>query len=47
MIELVTDLRESGLSIRAIAAQLNDDDVPARGTRWHPTTVSRLLKRAA
>lgn len=47
VISLVTQLRADGLSIRAIAARLNDDDVPARGKRWHPTTVSRLLKRAA
>jgi DNA invertase Pin-like site-specific DNA recombinase len=47
IIEIVVDLRRDGLSIRAIAERLNDDGVPARGTRWHRTTVDRLLKRAA
>lgn len=41
----VHQLRAAGLSIRAIAAALNEEGVPARGTRWHPTTVSRLLRR--
>ncbi len=45
--ELITALRADGMSIRAIAAHLNDQHVPSRGKRWHPTTVARLLKRAA
>lgn len=35
-----------GLSIRAIAAELNAQGIAARGTRWHHTTVARLLKAA-
>jgi len=46
-IELIAALRRDGLSIRAIAARLNEGQVEARGTRWHPTTVSRLLKEVA
>lgn len=46
-IALVNELREAGLSIRSIAAELNTRGVAARGGRWHPTTVARLLRRAA
>lgn len=45
-IDLIRALRADGLSIRAIAARLNADGVPARGGRWHPTTVARVLARA-
>jgi DNA invertase Pin-like site-specific DNA recombinase len=47
VIALVTELRANGLSIRAITAHLNDSATPSRGKRWHPTSVARLLKRAA
>lgn len=40
-------LRAEGVSFRRIAAALNDDGVPARGKRWHPTTLQRLVARAA
>lgn len=46
-LSLISDLRADGLSIRRIAAELNARGVPARGKRWHPTTVARVLKRAA
>ena len=46
-IALVRELREEGLSIRAIAGELNRLGVQARGSKWHPTTVARLLKRVA
>ena len=42
---LVRELRAEGLSIRAIAGALDARGVPARGGRWHPTTVARLLRR--
>ena len=43
---LVQNLRAAGLSIRAITAELNRH-LPhaARGARWHPTTVARLVRR--
>jgi DNA invertase Pin-like site-specific DNA recombinase len=41
----VRELRRDGLSIRTIAAKLNADGVPARGARWHATSVARLLRR--
>jgi len=46
-IALIRQLRRDGVSIRAIAHRLNLDQVDARGKRWHPTTVSRLLKGVA
>jgi hypothetical protein len=39
----VRRMRSAGMSIRAIAADLNARGVAARGARWHPTTVARLL----
>ena len=45
-IERVRQLRAAGLTIKAIAEKLNADGQPARGSRWHPTTVARLLRRA-
>lgn len=38
-------LRQEGQTIRGIADRLNHSDVPCRGSRWHPTSVARLLKR--
>jgi len=37
-----------GESAAAIARQLTTDGVPALGggTTWHPSTVTRILKRA-
>lgn len=39
----IQDLRRAGLAIHAIVARLNAAGRPARGKRWHPTTVSRIL----
>jgi site-specific DNA recombinase len=46
VIKRVRQLRAAGLTIEAIATKLNAEGHPARGNRWHPTTVSRLLRRA-
>jgi DNA invertase Pin-like site-specific DNA recombinase len=44
---LVTELRAGGLTLRAIAANLNDEGyVTRRGRPWNPTQVSRVLSRA-
>ncbi len=37
--------RDDGSPLRAIVEGLNADGVPARGGRWHRTTVSRVLSR--
>jgi DNA invertase Pin-like site-specific DNA recombinase len=41
------ELRAAGASIRAIARALTAEGYCPRGERWHPTTVARLLARAA
>jgi len=46
-VELVRSLRAEGLSVRAIAERLNAAGVRSRGSRWHATTIARLLGRAA
>lgn len=43
----IVAFREAGYSVRAIAGRLNALDRPARGSRWHPTSVGRLLNRTA
>lgn len=43
---IIRELRSEGMSIRAIAAELDARGVPARGSRWHPTTVARVLSRS-
>jgi len=44
-LDTIRELRSAGLSIRAVAGELNRRGVPARGKRWHPTTVARVLAR--
>lgn len=40
------ELQEAGASIREIATTLNEEGRSTkRGTRWHPTTVARVLRR--
>ena len=41
----ISQLRRKGASIRAIARELNEAGLSARGSRWHPTTVARILRR--
>ncbi|WP_336978556.1 recombinase family protein [Altererythrobacter fulvus] len=39
-------MRDEGLSIRAMAARLNDEGVPSPGGgKWHPTNLHRALVR--
>jgi len=47
VIARVAALRREGLTLQAITDRLNADGTPARGKRWHLTTVARLAKRAA
>ena len=39
-------LRADGVSIRAIADHLTAAGVPARGGRWHKTTIAKLVRVA-
>ncbi len=47
VINLVGQLRAGGLTIQAITDELNAGDHQARGSRWHPTTIARILDRAS
>ena len=44
-VETVKQLDARGVSVRGIAAHLNRSDRRPRGSRWHPTTVARILAR--
>ena len=44
-VALILDFRAGGMSLRRIAAELNQRGVPSRGKRWHATTVARVVKR--
>jgi uncharacterized protein YoaH (UPF0181 family) len=45
-LERINEMRAKGASIRSIAAAMNAEHIEAaRGAKWYPTTVSRLLKR--
>jgi hypothetical protein len=46
-VQRMTELRAAGASLRAIAAQLNAEGVPARRGHWHAQTVARVIERAA
>jgi len=43
-VAMLWGLRATGASIRKIADELTARGVPARGGRWHPTTVARVLQ---
>lgn len=48
-VELIQELRETGLSMRAIVDELNRRGVPVvrKGSKWHLTTIHRILSRSA
>jgi site-specific DNA recombinase len=48
-VKIIQELRESGLSMRAIVDELNRRNVPVtrKGGKWHLTTVARILSRAS
>ena len=45
VIDIMLDLRDEGLSFRAIANKLNLDGHRPRGAKWHATSVTRIIKR--
>jgi DNA invertase Pin-like site-specific DNA recombinase len=45
-IRLVRMLRDGGMSLRAIAAELGEQGHQSRGAAWHATTVARILEAA-
>lgn len=47
-IQLIQSLRDKGYSLRAIAAELDAEAIPAKkGGRWNPMTVRNILNRQA
>ena len=40
----IVDMRKQGLAYDTIAERLNAEGIPARAGRWHPTSVSRIVK---
>lgn len=46
VIAKIRTLRSAGLSLTQIAETLNSERVPARGARWHRTTIHKILLRA-
>ena len=49
LVPIIRQLQSSGsVALRAIARELNARGIPAaRGGKWHPTSVDRLLRRLA
>ncbi len=45
VLQTIEQMRADGLGTRAIAERLNAEGMPARGTRWHRTTIRRALER--
>jgi site-specific DNA recombinase len=46
IVQRIRNMRKGGLPLAAIAELLNAEKVPARAGEWHPTSVSRVLKRS-
>ncbi len=46
-LQSIVQLRAGGMSTRAIAAHLDGAGVQPRGTRWHKTTIERVLALAS
>lgn len=44
-IDRIRALRDANVSLRTIVQTLNRDSIPCRGSRWHLTTVARILTR--
>lgn len=44
-VAMMRELRGTGCSVREVAARMNAAGVKARGRRWHPTTIVRILAR--
>ena len=45
VVKTIMAMKNSGMSVRDIADQLNADGVASRGSRWHKTTVHRVISR--
>lgn len=47
VVERIRKLAIDGSSYPAIAAALHTEGVPARGAKWHTTTIGRIVRREA
>lgn len=48
VVERIGAMHDRGMSLRQIAARLNDDGIPTkRGSVWHPSTVGRIVNPQA
>lgn len=47
LLRRIRALHATGLSSRRIAAQLDAEGVPSRGSRWHHVTVAKLVRSSA
>lgn len=47
VIRRILAMRAAGRSLRGIAQALTEERVPCRGTRWHATTIRRIIRRQA
>ena len=46
VVAMIVHRAAEGAGVRTIAAELNADGIPTkRGTKWHPETVARVLRR--
>ncbi|WP_193771116.1 recombinase family protein [Candidatus Magnetaquicoccus inordinatus] len=44
-IQTIANLRNSGMTLKAITEKLNSDGIPSRGSRWHVTSVVNVLQK--
>jgi DNA invertase Pin-like site-specific DNA recombinase len=42
----ITEKRRAGASLRRIVTELNSENVPCRGKKWHLSTVAELVNRS-
>ncbi|MBF0096578.1 MAG: recombinase family protein [Magnetococcales bacterium] len=44
-IQKIANLRNSGMTLKAITEKLNSDGIPSRGSRWYVTSVVNVLQK--
>lgn len=44
ILKSILGLSDAGMNTNRIARTLNDENTPARGERWHPNTINRILR---
>ncbi len=46
ILDLIAGLRKDGMSLQQLTRWLNEQHIPARGKRWHKSTLVRIVKHA-